>query len=147
MPRGRRPRAETTPAERKAPPGKGKYYMISVVAKSYGIHPQTLRLYEREGLLKPSRTEGNTRLYSDEDLKQLEVILNLTRDLGVNLAGIEIILNMRRKMEQMQADLNEFLGHVREELRRGSEGGTSEKLEQALVKVAPAMIVKAPDRP
>ena len=145
MPRGRRARGETTPAERKAP-DKGKYYMISVVAKSYGIHPQTLRLYEREGLLKPSRTEGNTRLYSDEDLKQLEVILNLTRDLGVNLAGIEIILNMRRKMEQMQADLNEFLGQVREELRRGTEEGLSEKLEQALVKVPPAMIVKAPER-
>jgi len=120
--------------------------MISVVAKSYGIHPQTLRLYEREGLLKPSRTEGNTRLYSDEDLKQLEVILNLSRDLGVNLAGIEIVLNMRRKMEQMQADLNEFLGQVREELRRGAEEGFSEKLEQALVKVPPAMIVKAPDK-
>jgi len=146
VPRGRRPRAETTPGERQAPPGKGKYYMISVVAKSYGIHPQTLRLYEREGLLKPSRTEGNTRLYSDDDLKQLEVILNLTRDLGVNLAGIEIILNMRRKMEQMQADLNEFLGHVREELRRGTEEGFSEKLEQALVKVPPAMIVKAPEK-
>ena len=147
MPRGRRPRAETTAGERKAPPGKGKYYMISVVAKSYAIHPQTLRLYEREGLLKPSRTEGNTRLYSDEDLKQLEVILNLSRDLGVNLAGIEIILNMRRKMEQMQADLKEFLGHVREELRRGAEEGFSDKLEQALVKVPPAMIVKAPDKP
>jgi MerR family transcriptional regulator/heat shock protein HspR len=145
--RGRRPRGETTDAERQTPPGRGKYYMISVVAKSYGIHPQTLRLYEREGLLKPSRTEGNTRLYSDEDLKQLEVILNLSRDLGVNLAGIEIILNMRRKMEQMQADLNEFLGQVREELRRGAEEGFSEKLEQALVKVPPAMIVKAPDKP
>ena len=146
MPRGRRARGEAPAAERPGAPGKGKYYMISVVAKSYGIHPQTLRLYEREGLLKPSRTEGNTRLYSDEDLKQLEVILNLTRDLGVNLAGIEIILNMRRKMEQMQADLNEFLGQVREELRRGTEEGLSEKLEQALVKVPPAMIVKAPER-
>jgi MerR family transcriptional regulator/heat shock protein HspR len=147
VPRGRRPRGEKATAEPSVPPGRGKYYMISVVAKSYGIHPQTLRLYEREGLLKPSRTEGNTRLYSDEDLKQLEVILNLTRDLGVNLAGIEIILNMRRKMEQMQADLNEFLGHVREELRRGSEEGIAEKLEQALVKVPPAMIVKASDKP
>jgi MerR family transcriptional regulator/heat shock protein HspR len=147
VPRGRRPRGETTAAERGAAPGKGKYYMISVVAKSYGIHPQTLRLYEREGLLKPSRTEGNTRLYSDEDLKQLEVILNLSRDLGVNLAGIEIILNMRRKMEQMQADLNEFLAHVREELRRGHEEGLDEKLEHALVKVPPAMIVKAPEKP
>ena len=77
--------------------GKG-YFMISAVAAKYNIHPQTLRLYEREGLLKPSRTEGNTRLYSDEDLQELETILALTRDLGVNLAGVEIILNMRRKM-------------------------------------------------
>src|SRR5207253_1258807 len=84
---------------------------------SYGIHPQTLRLYEREGLLKPSRTEGNTRLYSEEDLRQLEVILNLTRDLGVNLAGVEIILNMRRKIEQMQAEMHEFATHVREKPR------------------------------
>ena len=79
-------------------PGKA-YYMISAVAQKYNIHPQTLRLYEREGLLKPSRTEGNTRLYSEEDLEQLETILSLTRDLGVNLAGVEIILNMRRKIE------------------------------------------------
>ena len=84
--------------------------MISVVAKNYGIHPQTLRLYEREGLLKPSRTEGNTRLYSEEDLRQLEVILNLTRDLGVNLAGVEIVLNMRRKMEQMQTEIDGVRG-------------------------------------
>src|SRR4029450_6710957 len=114
--------------------GKGKYYMISVVAKSYGIHPQTLRLYEREGLLKPSRTEGNTRLYSEEDLRQLEVILNLTRDLGVNLAGVEIILNMRRKMEQMQAEMNDFVAHVKEELQRGNQEGWQERVERALVK-------------
>jgi MerR family transcriptional regulator, heat shock protein HspR len=82
---------------------RGKaYYMISAVSQKYNIHPQTLRLYEREGLLKPSRTDGNTRLYSEEDLEQLETILSLTRDLGVNLAGVEIILNMRRKIEQMQ---------------------------------------------
>ena len=82
--------------------GKGKgYYMIRTVAKTYGIHPQTLRLYEREGLLRPSRTEGNTRLYSEEDLRQLETILNLTRDLGVNLAGVEIILHMRRRIEEL----------------------------------------------
>ena len=146
MPRGRRAREEGPAGERPAAAGKGKYYMISVVAKSYGIHPQTLRLYEREGLLKPSRTEGNTRLYSDDDLKQLEVILNLTRDLGVNLAGIEIILNMRRKMEQMQADLNEFLGHVREELRKGDAQGLRDNLDHALVKVQPASLVKAPDK-
>ena len=94
--------------------------MISVVAKAYGIHPQTLRLYEREGLLKPSRTDGNTRLYSEADLKQLEVILNLTRDLGVNLAGVEIVLNMRRKMEQMQGEVGEFVSWVRQELARAA---------------------------
>ncbi|HEY7512816.1 MAG TPA: helix-turn-helix transcriptional regulator [Vicinamibacteria bacterium] len=120
--------------------------MISVVAKSYGIHPQTLRLYEREGLLKPSRTEGNTRLYSEEDLRQLEVILNLTRDLGVNLAGVEIILNMRRKMEQMQAEMGDFVSHVREELQKSSQEGWQERLERALVRVPPAQIVKAPDK-
>ena len=144
MPRGRRPRGEPS-AERGAPPGKGKYYMISVVAKSYGIHPQTLRLYEREGLLKPSRTEGNTRLYSDQDLKQLEVILNLTRDLGVNLAGVEIVLNMRRKMEHMQSEFSEFLRQLKEELARGSREGWEQKLEQALVRVPPSAIVRTPE--
>ncbi len=141
MPRKGRARE---PQEQVQPPGKGKYYMISVVAKSYGIHPQTLRLYEREGLLKPSRTEGNTRLYSEDDLRQLEVILNLTRDLGVNLAGVEIILNMRRKIEQMQGEMNEFLAHVKEELERArAQGDIPERLEQALVRVTPAFIVKA----
>ena len=77
-------------------------YMISAVADLYKLHPQTLRLYERVGLLKPSRSQGNTRLYTDQDLERLEVILNLTRELGVNLAGIEIILNMRDKMGEMQ---------------------------------------------
>ncbi len=93
--------------------------MISVVAQKYNIHPQTLRLYEREGLLKPSRTDGNTRLYSEQDLEQLETILSLTRDLGVNLAGVEIILNMRRKIEAMQLEVNEFMEYVKRELSRG----------------------------
>jgi MerR family transcriptional regulator/heat shock protein HspR len=83
--------------------------MISAVAEKYDVHPQTLRLYEREGLLKPSRSDGNTRLYTDEDLDRLEVILKLTRDLGVNLAGIEIILNMREKMEAMQKQIEQFV--------------------------------------
>src|SRR6476661_9670023 len=96
--------------------GKDAYYMISVVAQKYNIHPQTLRLYEREGLLKPSRTEGNTRLYSAEDLERLEVILHLTRDLGVNLAGVEIILNMREKMGQMQVQIQEFVATLNREL-------------------------------
>jgi len=95
--------------------GKGAY-MISVVAEMYDIHPQTLRLYEREGLLKPSRSEGNTRLYTEDDLKRLEFILSLARDLGVNIAGIGIILNMRERMEQMQAQMQEFVKYVQQEV-------------------------------
>ncbi len=95
---------------------KGSYSMISTVAKRYAINPQTLRLYEREGLLKPPRTMGTTRLYSEDDLRRLEVILNLTRDLGVNLAGVEIILNMRTKMERMQSEINEFLQQIGQEM-------------------------------
>ena len=91
-------------------------YMISSVAEQYQIHPQTLRLYEREGLLKPSRSDGNTRLYTDEDLDRLEVILHLTRDLGVNLAGVEIILNMREKMEEMHRQIQDFVVTVNSEL-------------------------------
>ncbi|HET8947892.1 MAG TPA: helix-turn-helix transcriptional regulator [Candidatus Polarisedimenticolia bacterium] len=109
------------------------YYMISVVARQFEVHPQTLRLYEREGLLRPSRTEGNTRLYSDQDLEVLSFILSLTRDLGVNLAGVEIILNMRRKMEAMQMEMDRFMTLLREEVarRQGSAGSTT----QALVRV------------
>jgi len=91
-------------------------YMISAVAERYEIHPQTLRLYEREGLLAPSRSEGNTRLYTDEDLERLEVILKLTRELGVNLAGVEIILNMREKMEAMQQQMQGFVSTLNQEL-------------------------------
>ncbi|MCU1259896.1 MAG: transcriptional regulator, MerR family [Bryobacterales bacterium] len=91
-------------------------YMISSVAVQYEIHPQTLRLYEREGLLKPSRSDGNTRLYTDEDLERLEVILHLTRDLGVNLAGVEIILNMREKMAEMHRQIEAFVSTVNNEL-------------------------------
>jgi MerR family transcriptional regulator/heat shock protein HspR len=118
------------------------YYMISVVAQKYRIHPQTLRLYEREGLLKPSRTEGNTRLYSEEDLEQLETILSLTRDLGVNLAGVEIILNMRRKIERMQAEVNEFMTYVKGELAKGL-GDWEQRLSTALVKSSPTDLVRA----
>lgn len=99
-----------------AKPKSKAAYMISSVAEQYAIHPQTLRLYEREGLLKPSRTEGNTRLYTDGDLERLEVILHLTRDLGVNLAGVEIILNMREKMSEMQAEIQEFVATLNREL-------------------------------
>src|SRR5262252_1187677 len=93
-------------------------YMISAVAEQYEIHPQTLRLYEREGLLKPSRSEGNTRLYTDDDIERLEVILKLTRDMGVNLAGVEIILNMREKMAAMERQMQEFIAQLDTELAR-----------------------------
>ena len=96
-------------------------YHISSVAQRFNIHPQTLRLYEREGLLKPSRSDGNTRLYTDEDLKRLELILNLVRDLGVNLAGVEVVLNMRRKMEQIETGVNELLEFVKREFYSGRE--------------------------
>jgi len=117
-------------------------YMISAVAEMYGIHPQTLRLYEREGLLKPSRTEGNTRLYSEEDLEQLETILSLTRELGVNLAGVEIILNMRRKIEAMQHEVNEFMAYVKKEMARGVDDWEA-RLSTALVKSSPTDLVKS----
>ncbi len=90
--------------------------MISAVAEMYGIHPQTLRLYEREGLLKPSRTEGNTRLYTDEDLLRLEFILSLARDLGVNISGMAIILQMRERMEEMQRQIQEFVQYIQQEV-------------------------------
>jgi MerR family transcriptional regulator/heat shock protein HspR len=118
------------------------YYMISAVAQKYNIHPQTLRMYEREGLLRPSRTEGNTRLYSEEDLEQLETILSLTRDLGVNLAGVEIILNMRERIQQMQVEVNEFMAYVKRELARGIDDW-EQRLGTALVKSAPTDLVRA----
>jgi len=93
-------------------------YMISAVAELYKLHPQTLRLYERVGLLKPSRSQGNTRLYTDEDLERLDVILTLARDMGANLAGIEIILNMREKMVEMERQMTEFANVVQQELAR-----------------------------
>jgi MerR family transcriptional regulator, heat shock protein HspR len=100
------------PTKRKS---KGAY-MISAVAEMYEIHPQTLRLYEREGLLKPSRTDGNTRMYTDEDLERLELILNLTREMGVNIAGIAIVLQMRERMEEMNRQMQSFVDYVRTEM-------------------------------
>ena len=95
-----------------------KLYMISVVSEMLGIHPQTLRIYEREGFIKPKRSGGNTRLYSEEDVERLEMVLRLTRELGVNLAGVEVILSMREKMEQMQREMEETIIKLREELVR-----------------------------
>lgn len=93
-----------------------KFVMISVVAERFGIHPQTLRLYEREGLLKPARSSGNTRLYDQEAIRRLETILTLTRDLGVNLAGVEVILNMKEQMESMQVEVDRLLEQAKQEL-------------------------------
>jgi MerR family transcriptional regulator, heat shock protein HspR len=116
--------------------GKSKAaYMISAVAERYEIHPQTLRLYEREGLLAPSRSEGNTRLYTDEDLERLEVILKLTRELGVNLAGVEIILNMREKMEAMQQQMQGFIATLNQELSQRSANRPGESSKNCLVPV------------
>lgn len=114
-------------------------YMISAVAEQYNIHPQTLRLYEREGLLRPSRSEGNTRLYTDDDLERLEVILKLTRDLGVNLAGVEIILNMREKMAAMQVQIEQFITQLNSEISKRVVSREDEAKNSLIpvIKVAP----------
>jgi len=128
MPRGRKTRGKAG-------------YMISAVAEMYNIHPQTLRLYEREGLLGPSRSDGNTRLYTQQDLEQLETILNLTRDLGVNLAGVEIILNMRQRMEEMQKEMQAFVEFVRREML-GRSAEAEDRIQNALVRVAPPRLIR-----
>ena len=110
---------------------KAKKYTISVVAEEYGVHPQTLRLYEREGLITPSRSAKGTRYYTEEDVERLELILNLTRDLGVTLAGVEIILNMREKMSRMQHEFENFLQYIRENIAQ--EFSADESSKSALV--------------
>jgi len=120
-------------------------YMISAVAQTYGIHPQTLRLYEREGLLKPSRSEGNTRLYTQDDLDRLEVILNLTRDLRVNLAGVEVILNMRQRLEEMHREMQEFIEYIEHQFQQRSPE-LNERIQHALVKVTPPHVTLARPR-
>jgi len=123
-------------------------YMISAVAEEYDVHPQTLRLYEREGLLRPSRSEGNTRLYTDDDLERLEIILKLTRDLGVNLAGVEIILNMRAKMEAMQRQMEDFVSTLNRELNERAGAmplvdDSAKSLIRVLKPLTPQIVVKA----
>ena len=115
-----------------------KYLMISAVAERFDIHPQTLRLYEREGLIRPARSSGNTRLYDDECMAQLEIVLTLTRELGVNLAGVEVILNMRDRMARMQSEMDRVLEMVREQAQERREKGD----EYALVKVESGPLVK-----
>jgi len=118
---------------------KKKYFLISAVSERFGVHPQTLRIYEREGLLVPVRSEGNTRMYDEESLQRLRLILTLTRELGVNLAGVEVILNMRQRMIRMQQDFAQVLGHVRKEIleKKGHppSGG-------ALIPVPPSSLAK-----
>jgi|TARA_B100000745_G_scaffold270377_2_gene197270 MerR family transcriptional regulator/heat shock protein HspR len=118
-------------------------YMISAVAELYDIHPQTLRMYEREGLLQPNRSEGNTRLYSTSDLERLEFILTLTRDLGVNLAGVEVILNMRENMSRLQEEVGSLMTYVRDELLK-NENKLKGRFEQALVRIerGPLMVLE-----
>ena len=116
-------------------------YMISAVAEMYGIHPQTLRLYEREGLLKPSRTDGNTRLYTDEDLERLEFILNLARDLGVNIAGMAIILQMRERMEEMNRQMQSFIEYVRTEMLAQVNQATNSASKSAMVPLRKPIVV------
>ncbi len=123
----------------------GTSILAPSVAEMYGLHPQTLRLYEREGLLKPSRSEGNTRLYSADDLKRLEIILNLIRDLGVNLAGVEVVLNMRSKIERIEAEVAEFIEYVRREFIQGKEE-EFEARRRALVHVRPGGVIKVKSR-
>src|SRR5579859_3433107 len=130
MPRGRKTRARSRAG-----------YMISAVAEMYNIHPQTLRLYEREGLLKPSRSDGNTRLYTEEDLERLEVILSLTRDLGVNLAGIEIILNMRARIKEMEREVQSLVEFLRREFAARTNAGAS-PAEKGLVRVGHRQLVR-----
>ena len=116
-------------------------YMISAVAEMYNIHPQTLRLYEREGLLLPSRSDGNTRLYTEEDLERLQVILSLTRDLGVNLAGIEIILNMRARMKEMEREVQALVEFTRRAVHNAPHGPSSQP-ETGLVRVGRRHIIR-----
>jgi len=121
---------------------KPKTYTISAVADQYGIHPQTLRLYEREGLLKPSRSEGNTRLYTDSDLERLELILSLTRDLGVNLAGVEIILNMREKMDAMRLEFERFFEYLQSHADELANFETAPASSDALVPLTRAAALR-----
>ena len=115
---------------------RAKTFTISAVAEEFDVHPQTLRLYEREGLLKPSRSEGNTRLYTDADLERLELILSLTRDLGVNLAGVEIILNMREKMDSMQREFERFFEYLKDHAEEFSRPTGSSSPSDALIAVS-----------
>ena len=147
-PRGRRPKAvergeiaDLAGARARGADRETPLYMISVVAELLGVHPQTLRLYEREGYVRPRRTSGGTRVYSESDVDTVRRILHLTRDLGVNLAGVEVVIEMRRKLERMQAELAEALEFVRREMKREVE---LQRSRTALVRVGPRATVRRP---
>jgi MerR family transcriptional regulator/heat shock protein HspR len=113
--------------------------MISIISERYNIHPQTLRLYEREGLIKPARTSGNTRLYGEDEIHKLEMILTLTRDLGVNLAGVEVVLQLARMMHEADVEFDRLLDYIRQcmlDKRHGIER------ENALVKAMPTGLAR-----
>ena len=122
-----------------ARPRADGYVMISVISERYNIHPQTLRLYEREGLIKPARTGGNTRLYGDDEIRKLEMILTLTRDLGVNLAGVEVILNLQRHMEDAQMEFDNLLDYIRNNVL---DKRTGMNRVNALVRLGPRHLTK-----
>lgn len=119
-----------------------KHVMISVVAERFNIHPQTVRMYEREGLLTPRRSAGNTRLYDRRSIRRLELILNLTRELGVNLAGVEVVLNMRDQIDSLQREVERLRARLREQENERRRGGT-----YALVRVQKAPLVRTPESP
>ena len=111
-------------------------YMIGVVADMLNVHPQTLRFYEKKGLVRPNRTVGRTRMYSTEDVDELARLLRLTRDLGVNLAGIEVILKMRRRMMEMQKQIEDLVTYLREDGGETSGSGRPQAPREALVRAA-----------
>ncbi len=116
-----------------------KYLMISAVAERFEIHPQTLRLYEREGLITPKRSDGNTRLYDPETLRRLEIVLTLTREMGVNLAGVEVVLNMREQLDRMRGEMDQALEMGR---RQAADRRAGVKRRHALVKIDSGPLVR-----
>jgi MerR family transcriptional regulator/heat shock protein HspR len=121
--------------------GRAGVYRIGAISERFGIHPQTLRMYEREGLIRPARTGGNTRVYDGDTIERLEIILTLTRDLGVNLAGVEVILHMKERMERMQGDVHELLRAVREEAE-SRRGGTDPRFALTRLPRGPLALAK-----
>jgi len=119
------------------------YYSISVVAKMFDVHQQTIRLYEKEGLLTPHRTEGGTRMFSEEDVDRLEEIINLTHKLGVNIAGVEMILRLQRKIKKMQEDMNKVFEQAQTQLNSETEA----LKDEAVATTTTLLALKKPKSP